>query len=71
MSLATHELATHPELLGEVEACVHSLGVAVPDSFTADTVEVYRFHHPTWAGPWWQDMSWDRVCGWTLPAVIG
>ncbi len=69
VSLATHELSTRPELLGEVEAYVHRLGVAVPASFTADTVGLYRFHHSSWAGPWWQDMSWEHLCGWTLPAA--
>ena len=69
VSLATHELFTRPELLPEVEASVHGLGVAVPASFTADTVEVYRFQHPSWAGPWWRDMSWEHVHAWTLAAA--
>lgn len=71
VSLATHELITRPELLAEVEAYVHGLGVAVPASFTADTVGLYRFHHRNWTGAWWEDMSWEYVRGWTLPAAAG
>ena len=69
VSLATHELFTRPELFGEVEAYVRGLGVPVPTSFTADTVGLYRFEHPTWAGSWWQEMHWEYVRGWTLPAA--
>lgn len=68
VSRATHELFQRPEILDEVEADVRGLNVPVPGSFTAATVSVYRFEHPTWSGPWWWDMPGDHVRSWPLGA---
>jgi hypothetical protein len=27
--------------------------------FTADTVALYSFEHPSWTGAWWVDLGWE------------
>jgi hypothetical protein len=66
LSLASHDLFDRADLRDEVEEYVRGLGVDVPASFTADTVALYSFEHPTWTGTWWGDMRWEYRRSWRL-----
>ncbi len=66
LSLASHELYGRPDLLPEVAAYAEALPVHVPPRFTADTVTLYRFEHPSWEGAWWTSMTWTHRRTWRL-----
>ena len=61
LSLASHDLYERPDLRDEVEEYVRGLRVARPDSFLADTVDLYRFWHASWTGAWWRALRWEHV----------
>ena len=61
LSLASHELLGQADLRAEVEAFVRQLDVPCPGRFRAATITVYRFLIPTWDGPWWATMRWERM----------
>ncbi|MGN6428210.1 MAG: 2'-5' RNA ligase family protein [Leifsonia sp.] len=66
LSLASHELYERTDLRQEIAAFAAALPVAVPKTFTADTITLYRFEHPTWEGPWWTTMTWSHRRTWHL-----
>jgi 2'-5' RNA ligase superfamily len=66
LSLASHDYEARGDWGDEVEAYVRALAVPYPEQFTADTVALYRFEHPTWTGAWWRDLRWEWVRGWRL-----
>lgn len=66
LSLASHELDTRLDLHDEVLAFSVTLALGVPAEFRADTVDLYRFSHPTWTGSWWQSMTWEHAKSWRL-----
>jgi 2'-5' RNA ligase len=66
ISLASHDLFAREDLREEVEEYVRGLDVDVPASFTADTVALYSFEHPSWTGAWWDDMRWEYRRSWRL-----
>ena len=66
LSLASHDLDERPDLVEEVEAFVGGLGIAAPASFRAEVVSLYALQHPTWTGPWWQDLRWSHRRSWML-----
>jgi len=39
-----------------------------PDSFLADSFDLFAFESHDWHGEWWQDFSWTWLRGWTLRA---
>lgn len=61
LSLASHEVLERPDLGAEVEAFVRDLDVPCPSRFAATTVTVHRFSSPSWSGPWWTTLRWERV----------
>lgn len=67
LSLASHELVGQDDLRTEVETFVRDLDVPHPGRFAATTVTVYRFLSPTWSGPWWTTLRWERVASVGLP----
>lgn len=66
LSLASHELYERPDLREEVAAFAAALPVTYPPTFTADTITLYRFEHPTWEGRWWTTMTWTHRKTWHL-----
>ncbi|HEY5820966.1 MAG TPA: 2'-5' RNA ligase family protein [Propionibacteriaceae bacterium] len=68
LSLASHELDTRLDLHDEVLAFARDLDLSVPAEFRADTIDLYRFAHPTWDGSWWRAMTWEHVKSWRLPS---
>jgi hypothetical protein len=66
VSLASHDLFDREDLRDEVEEYVRGLNVDVPAFFTADTVALYSFEHPSWTGAWWGDMRWEYRRSWRL-----
>ena len=58
--------STRVDLRDEVEEYVRGLEIDVPASFTADTVALYSFEHPSWTGAWWGDMRWEHRRSWRL-----
>jgi hypothetical protein len=66
LSLASHDLFDREDLRDEVEEYVRGLDIDVPTSFTADTVALYAFEHPSWTGAWWGEMRWEYRRSWRL-----
>lgn len=69
LSLASHELYERPDLREEIAAFAAALPVTYPPAFTADTITLYRFEHPTWEGPWWTTMTWTHRKTWHLTSA--
>lgn len=61
LSLASHELAGRPDLLDEAGQFVLQLSQPFPARFDASRLGIYRFHHPDWAGDWWNNFTWKFV----------
>lgn len=67
LSLASHELSTHPELTADVEEFVRAVPAPSPSpQFTARRVALYSFTSGGWDGPWWRSLEWEHIRTWAL-----
>jgi hypothetical protein len=66
LSLASHDMFDRSDLREEVEAYIRALPVDHPDTFTADTVTLYRTRSVDWTGRWWRTLTWTHVHTWRL-----
>ncbi|MER6009906.1 2'-5' RNA ligase family protein [Streptomyces bluensis] len=66
LSLLSHDMYERPDLFEEVEEYVKGLPVSFSDSFTGDTVSLYRTRSDDWAGRWWHTLAWEHVHTWRL-----
>lgn len=67
LSLASHELTTHPELTDDVEQFVREVPAPAPSAqFTARRVALYSFSSDGWDGDWWRSLEWEHVRTWAL-----
>jgi len=41
-----------------------------PDSFLADSFDLFAFESQHWDGDWWHDFTWTWLRGWTLGAAV-
>lgn len=67
LSLVSHDMYVRPDLSEEVEEYVRGLPVPFPESFTGDTVTLYRTRSDDWSGRWWRTLTWEHVRTWRLP----
>ncbi len=64
----TLAMADLPPWLGEeMLAFIWDLGPVGPRRFTADTLHLFAFRSDSWAGAWWETMTWAPLHGWRLP----
>lgn len=67
LSLASHELSTHPELTADVEEFVRAVPAPRPSpQFTARRITLYAFTSDGWDGEWWRSLAWEPCHTWAL-----
>jgi hypothetical protein len=70
LSLASHDLYQWPHLHDEVGEYLRALPVDPPDTFSGDTVALYRTASADWSGRWWRTLTWEHVHSWRLPSRV-
>ncbi|MFK3672038.1 2'-5' RNA ligase family protein [Leifsonia aquatica] len=66
LSLASHELALHPEIAPDVNEFIREVPVAPSAAFVGSRVALYRFWSDGWDGNWWESLRWTQEHSWRL-----